>query len=133
MHITANKVESGYPLILCVDDEPAVVDSLERQLHWFKVRITKALHGMQGVWMSQLAKPDLIITDLKMPFYDGKELLEIVNDVPVLFLTGIRDAKTRESLLNAGAADVLYKPMDCKKMMARIEDFVLLERRRWRA
>ena len=133
MQMVTSKIESTYPMILCVDDEPAIVDALERQLHWYKVRVTKALHGMQGVWLSQVAKPDLVITDLKMPLYDGKDLLEVVDRVPVIFLTGIRDAGTREALLDAGAAAVLYKPMNCKQLIEKVGEFIHLERRRYRA
>lgn len=133
MHIASNRIESTYPMILCVDDEPAIVDSLERQLHWYKVRVTKALHGMQGVWLSQVAKPDLIITDLKMPLYDGRELLDVVNHVPIIFLTGIRDVETRTNLMDAGAAAVLHKPMDCRQLIEKVGEYIHLERRRWRA
>lgn len=132
MQIATSRLESTYPLILCVDDEPAIVDALERQLHWFKVRVTKALHGMQGVWLAQVAKPDLIITDLKMPLYDGKDLLDVVN-VPVIFLTGIRDPDTRQKLLDAGAADVLHKPVNCKQLIEKAGEYIPLERRVYRA
>lgn len=131
MYVTAKNIESSFPRILCVDDDPFVVDAIGRQLHWYKVRVTKALHGMQGIWFSQLTKPDLIITDLKMPLCSGKELLEVVNKIaPVIFITGVRDENTRNELLAAGAAEVLFKPVDSRDLVEIIQRFVRLEKRR---
>ncbi len=130
MHIAPAKIEADYPMILCVDDDPRVVDALGRQLHWYKVRVTKALHGMQGIWLSQVVKPDLVITDFKMPMCDGHELLRVVNYVPVVVVTGYQDDDLRESLLAAGAADVLYKPVDSRCLMDVIKRYVELKKRR---
>ena len=129
MDLSQSKLESSYPMILCIDDEPNVVDSLGRLFHRYKVRVTKALHGMQGIWLSQVAKPDLVLTDLKMPMCDGHELLEVVDQVPVVIVTGHRDDKMRQQLLDAGAADVLYKPVDREQLFEVIQKYISLEKR----
>ena len=81
------------------------------------------------MWLSQVAKPDLIITDLKMPLCDGHELVQVVNQLPVIIVTGFRDDETRKSLLAAGAADVLYKPISQRELLAVIQQFIKLETR----
>ena len=42
MHLTENQIRSSYPMILCVDDDPCVVDSLGRMFRRYKVQIAKA-------------------------------------------------------------------------------------------
>lgn len=115
------------PTILCVDDEPKVVDSLARVLSSFDVNIKKALHGMQGIWMAQVEKPDLIITDLQMPLADGQDLVEVARDVPIIVITGAKEPGTKRRLLDAGADAVLFKPVDTHRLLATIQKFVSLK------
>ena len=116
-------------MILCIDDDPCVVDALGRLFHRYKVRVTKALHGMQGIWLSQVAKPALIITDLKMPICDGHELVEVIDHVPVVVVTGYHDDHERRRLIAAGAAAVLYKPVSQEELFEAIQKYVELEKR----
>ena len=124
-----NQRNAVQPTILCVDDEPEVVDALARQLYPFNVCVKKALNGMQGIWMACTEDVDLVVTDLMMPFANGIELVDVLGDIPVIALTGVRDPATRRQLLDAGAVAVLFKPFNSDQLIAEIEKLLPLERR----
>ena len=61
-------------------------------------------------------RPDVILLDIMMPGIDGFEVIKILQseprtkDIPVIFITGLRDAKAEERGLELGAADYIQKP-----------------------
>ncbi len=106
------KMSSGK--VMVVDDEPAIVDMLKSMLSSENFDVTGFTDGAKAVeWASQ-NRPDVILSDLKMPTIDGLELLKRVrtfdSDVPVIFVSG---NLTREALMFAitgGVSGVLEKP-----------------------
>lgn len=67
---------------------------------------------------------DLLITDLKMPDFDGIEILKRVKSfapwIPVLVLTGYGDIPTAVTAIKAGAVDFIEKPLDKESLIQRI-------------
>ena len=112
------------PTILCVDDQPEFVDALSRQLHKYQVKICPAYHGLQGIWLGLTEKPDLIITDFKMPFADGSELTQVMQHVPVIAITGMLDREVKDALLAAGARSVFTKPYDVRDLVREIARWI---------
>ena len=74
------------PLVLCVDDEPMLLQSLGRLLRALDVDVMTAQNGREA--LALLARvdrlPDLVITDLTMPELGGEALLDAVRRDPVL-------------------------------------------------
>lgn len=117
------------PTILCVDDEPEIIDAIARNLRPYAVNVNKALHGMQGIWRAHTEKTDLIISDLKMPFANGVELIEVLRHIPVIAITGVKDQNAHQRLLDAGAATVLPKPVNFARLLDEIKRFIPLQKR----
>ena len=67
--------------ILLVDDEEAVRYVFERYLSILGYRVSTARDGVEGLGMHQADPADLIITDFRMPYMDGGELLERVRRI----------------------------------------------------
>ena len=63
--------------VLLVDDEEEVMDTIEHRISWnemgFEV-IGKARNGVKALEISEKMQPDVVITDIKMPYMDGLEL-----------------------------------------------------------
>lgn len=114
------------PTILCIDDQPKIVDSIARHLSLYNVNVKKALHGMQGIWIANTEPVDLVVTDLKMPFADGIEVIEVIGHVPVIAVTGVNEPQVKKQLLDAGAAAVLFKPVDTPRLLEEIGKFISL-------
>ena len=78
-----------------VDDEEEVMDTIEHRISWnemgFEV-IGKARNGVKALEISEKMQPDVVITDIKMPYMDGLELARNLKqdnpDVRILILTG---------------------------------------------
>ena len=84
--------------VLLVDDEEEVMDTIEHRISWnemgFEV-IGKARNGVKALEISEKMQPDVVITDIKMPYMDGLELARNLKqdnpDMRILILTGVRD------------------------------------------
>jgi chemosensory pili system protein ChpA (sensor histidine kinase/response regulator) len=120
------------PTILCIDDDPEVSGGIERQLRDYDVRVIRAFHGMHGYAEALAHRPDVIVTDLRMPSGDGATILECLRrnrqtvDVPVIVLTGMRDRRLRHKLQDLGANAFLYKPLPPDELIQTLRRFVEL-------
>jgi putative two-component system response regulator len=71
--------------------------------------------------------PDLILLDIMMPEINGFEALERLKadpkfaDIPVIFLTGNRNASIEAQGFALGAADIVYKPFSVPSLQSRIK------------
>lgn len=77
--------------ILVVDDEPDITDLYQHYLQWMGYRVSIANDGRKALEMDDQDPADLVITDLSMPFMDGKELTESLHkkdpNKPVIIVT----------------------------------------------
>jgi CheY-like chemotaxis protein len=120
------------PTILCIDDDPEVSGAIERQLRNYDVRVIRAFHGMHGYAEALSHRPDVILTDLRMPSGDGATIVECLRrnrqtaDIPVIVLTGMRDRRLRHKLQDLGANAFLYKPLPPDELIQTLRRFVEL-------
>ncbi len=108
--------------VLIVDDEPgtrlAVATAVERLGH----RASQAADGEAGWRRFEADGPDVLVTDWAMPGLDGTELAGRVRRSTrtpytyVLVLTGRADAEAKRDAVQAGADDVLQKPLDAGEL-----------------
>jgi CheY-like chemotaxis protein len=118
------------PLILCVDDDPDILSSIELRLRSFDVRFARAFFGMQGLQTAVTHRPDLIIMDLAMPGGNGQYMLECLKrnqrttDIPVIVLTAMCNRQLRKHVFELGAASYLRKPIRFDDLLHEISRFV---------
>src|ERR1700694_868443 len=97
------------PMILVVDDEPAVLNLVKLILKTARYAVLTACSGQQALAFAENQKRsiDLLLTDINMPQISGLELAcrvsEIVPHLPVIFMTGCReDSPSTELLMKGG-------------------------------
>ena len=109
--------------VLVVDDEAQITKVLRRGLEsaGFQVRI--ASDGRSGLESFRSWMPDLVITDLSMPGFDGLELcsrIRQLSEVPLLVLSVREDETTKVKALDLGADDYVSKPFGMAELTARV-------------
>lgn len=123
------------PRILCVDDDPEFLTSLQLRLGEYQLEVEKAFHGMEGIVESISKQPDLILMDLAMPNGDGTYLIQCVKknsattNIPVIVLTGMRDRMLKKKLLCLGASRFLNKPIHFESLLRHLRSFVPVSKR----
>ena len=115
---------SNSAIILVVDDDRAIRESLDRALALEGYRVVAAADGAQALDLIVEHKPDVVVLDLMMPNVDGltvcRRLRARRDRTPILMLTARTETSERVSGLDAGADDYLPKPFDLDELLARI-------------
>jgi two-component system, OmpR family, response regulator MprA len=110
--------------ILVVDDEPAVLDAVDRALRLEGYDTELAADGQQALDALAADAPDALVLDVLMPRVDGLEVcrrLRAAGDrTPVLVLTARDGVPDRVRGLDAGADDYLVKPFALEELLARL-------------
>jgi DNA-binding response OmpR family regulator len=110
--------------ILVIEDEPGIVDFLERGLRTHGFDVESATDGLVGTHRALSEPFDLIVLDMMLPRRSGLELLAHVREakptLPVIILTARGGVEDRIVGLDAGAIDYLTKPFSLAELAARI-------------
>ena len=110
-------------LILVVDDDPAIRESMERELRASGYTTLSASDGVDGVRMFETHVPDLVLTDLSMPRSDGFELISAIratSPTPMIVLSVRGNDADKVRALDLGADDFVTKPFSVAELLARI-------------
>ncbi len=101
--------------LLLIDDEPDILRVLSMSLKADGYTVVTAANGTDGVATFEKEKPDIVITDIKMPGMDGIEVLKKVKernpDAEVIIITGHGDIENAIEALKHGASDFINKPV----------------------
>lgn len=89
-----------------------------------------AMNGTDALASLAQFKPDLIVSDVRMPDMNGFDFLDrikknpSVSSTPVVFLSAIDDYHARKVARELGAADYLLKPVDEEQMLAALQKYL---------
>ncbi len=109
--------------ILVVDDESHILHVLTLKLGKAGYEVMTAVDGEEGLHLARESKPDLVITDIQMPYMTGLELSRALADdastsaIPVLILTARGYALSSEDLESSNIRDVLSKPFSPRSLI----------------
>jgi DNA-binding response OmpR family regulator len=115
------------PTVLVVDDDPHLLVLLEAILTQRAYRVLTARDGEEGLAVARQHRPDLVLSDVKMPGMGGLALCRALRAdpatraVPVLLLSAAVRAQDVAEGLAAGAAGYLAKPYRLAELLARLE------------
>lgn len=113
----------GYYKILMADDEAEIRDGMIQKLDWnvlgFEVAAS-AENGVEALELLEQAKPDVIMTDIKMPFMDGLEFIEkaveILPTVKIIVFSGFDDFEYAQKAIRLNVEEYLLKPISSAQM-----------------
>jgi len=120
-------------LILVVDDDPDLVESVSMKLESKNYSVTKAYDGVEAWEKIKEERPKLIILDVMMPRKNGYELCDELKksneykDIVVVLLTAVADAVSSTNYTHMDgkttlADDFIPKPIDLDKLMEIVEE-----------
>lgn len=112
------------PLILVVDDEPAVNDLICDAMRLAGYRTSSAADGFLALQFLRSTTADLVILDVNMPRIDGFETLQRMRDAgdhtPVIVLTARQERDDTRTGFAAGADDFVHKPFSIEELVWRV-------------
>lgn len=119
--------------VLLVDDEPFVTKALKMLINWenFGYNICgEASNGEKAIKLIEEEKPDIVITDIRMPKIDGLQLIkysiEKLNiNTKFIILSGYEDFKYAQQAIRYGVKDYLLKPIDEDELVKRLRKLLL--------
>ena len=127
--------ETMYKLLL-VDDEEEVRQNMISRIKWedYGFELTgEAQNGLEALELVERVIPDVVITDIKMPFMDGLELSKALRKkyptIKIVIVTGFDEFEYAQKALNLNVVEYLLKPVSLEniaevllKMKARIDE-----------
>jgi DNA-binding NtrC family response regulator len=111
--------------ILIIDDERSIRNTLRDILEYEKFEVDDASDGIEGINKAKENKYDLVLCDVKMPQIDGIEVLEqlqMINDVPVVMISGHGTIETAVEAIKKGAYDYIAKPLDLNRLLITVRN-----------
>jgi len=112
-------------VVLCVDDEPVALEYLSMKLKRSFKEVITADDGTVGLELFRSRKPDLIITDNRMSYMDGIEMIREIreedSDIPIILVTAYTEKDALVEAINSNVNQFLSKPIESLKMNKAIE------------
>jgi two-component system response regulator YesN len=119
--------------IVLVEDEPAAAENIRDIIRLYCPRfeiVAGGDNGAAGLALARLYRPDLLLTDIRMPVMDGLELIvhlhEEMPQIKTMILSGYQDFEYARTALQYGAADYLLKPISPQAMAAALDRLIPL-------
>ena len=109
--------------VLLVDDEPSILRGMEEGIPWnefgFEVAGTAA-NGQEAWELIQNERPDVLISDIRMPFMNGLELVRTLNEnyirMKTILVSGYDDFEYAQQAIRYGVSEYLLKPISMPQM-----------------
>jgi CheY-like chemotaxis protein len=117
-------------LILLVDDDEIVLETVAKMLHMLDCCVLEARNGQEAieVFIKHREEVKLVILDMQMPIMNGEsayyELKKINPNVKVLLATGYAENNRVRSLLNQGIDGFIQKPFNLNELSEKIEQII---------
>ena len=113
--------------LLVIDDDAGLLELLQVHLRAAGHTVRTAADAADGIRALLADPPELILSDVSMPYLDGVELLRALRSdaltrrIPVIFLTGRHDDDTLVNAQKLGVDDYLTKPIQVEDLLASID------------
>ncbi|MDA3907869.1 MAG: response regulator, partial [Sulfurimonas sp.] len=121
--------------ILYVEDEKDVRESYDRALQRVSKNLFTADEGIEGLKLYKQHKPDIIISDIKMPNMDGLEMVKAIKDIDenanIIFTTAHSESAYLLEAIDLHVEGYLLKPVQKKsllKIVQKLSRTIMLEK-----
>lgn len=105
--------------VIIVDDEPIIIKSLKLAIPWNEIDmdvVGEARNGEEALELAKKLRPDMILSDIRMPSLDGislmKEVSQVLPSTLFIIISGYGEFEYAREAVRQGAFDYLLKPID---------------------
>ena len=117
--------------VVLVDDERIILDGLTRAVPWNSMGCEvagTAANGVEGLQRIRALRPDMLLTDIRMPNMDGLSMIAALRSefprLQIAVLTAFRDFEYAQTALNLGVCRYLLKPSRMEELYEAIQTMV---------
>ncbi|MDR1451097.1 MAG: EAL domain-containing protein [Helicobacteraceae bacterium] len=107
--------------ILFVEDDHGVLDAIAKILGRYVGELYVATNGKEGLHIYSLYKPDIVVTDIKMPVMDGlkmaREIRKLNPDAPIVIVSAFNEAEYVTDAIELGVFHYLFKPLELEQLL----------------
>ena len=109
--------------VILVDDEEEVREAIRRRINWEEIGFTvvgTAEIGEDALELAENCEPDVVMTDIQMPFMDGltmiRKLKEMIPDLRSVIFSGYDDFEYAKEAIRLEAEEYILKPVDAEEL-----------------
>ena len=123
--------EMGPSVLLVIEDDPAMRDSMTYALKREGHKVHTAPDGRSGVRMARTIRPDMILTDIILPDIDGVEVGRRikadrpVGQIPIIAMTGAATPSLFKRIRDAGLLGPILKPFRIAELNRQIRQWLM--------
>ncbi len=123
------------PKVLVIDDDPVILELLRVNFEIEGFEVVSAGDGREGYERARADRPDLVLSDIMMPRFDGLQLLRQLKrdpstkSLPVILLSAKAQNAEVQQGLELGADDYVTKPFDPLELIDRVNAVLARARR----
>lgn len=121
--------------ILIIDDEKHIAEAIKINLCMSGHEVVCGVNGLEGLYLYNEFKPELIVLDLMMPEIDGFDVIVEIRKrdqkIPILVISAREEVREKIKCLTLGVDDYLSKPFNLDEFLLRVDR--LLTRMTWSA
>jgi len=119
--------------LLIVDDEQMTRDGLKQYIPWEELgvgAVETAKNGQTALELASVFKPDILLTDVRMPKMDGIQLASRIRkeypNCKIIFLSGYSDKEYLKSAIHLKAISYIEKPLNIEEITATLKDAIAM-------
>lgn len=112
-----------YYKVILVDDEEEVREAIRKRINWEEIGFTvagTAENGEEALELAETVEPDVVMTDIQMPFMDGltllKRLKEKFPDLRSVIFSGYDDFEYAKEAIRLETEEYILKPVDAEEL-----------------
>ena len=109
--------------VLLADDEEEIRSGISRKIEWASLGFTlvgEAENGLEALELAEALEPDVVLTDIKMPFMDGLELCRrLRQSLPgarLVVFSGFDDFEYARQAVSMGVSEYILKPINAPEL-----------------
>lgn len=124
------KKEQVKNLVLVVDEDDQVVSLIKHALEAMGCTVISSDNGHDALSRADTRHPTLILLDLKLEGFTGKQVLDVLKenprtkDIPVIMVTAEQKGSDVEDAFAAGAAGYLIKPIQVNRLKDKVMKYI---------